>query len=72
MSDKLPEIEDLTQEKARNRTLDVELSAEERTIFQAEADKCDVTLEEYVLWRLLTAAAVGTAGGNSTSSGGAA
>lgn len=57
----LPEVEDLTQEKARDRMLEVRLDSAERALFQAEADKHDVSLEKYVLWRVLTAVAVSEA-----------
>lgn len=72
MSDKRPEIEDLTQERARDHTLDVKLSAEDRARLQSEADERGVTLEDYVLCKLLTAAAVVNAGGSSSSGGGVA
>ena len=42
----------------RDHTLDVKLNAEEQLLLQAEADKRGVTLEEYLRWRLLTAAGV--------------
>lgn len=55
-----PEIEDLTltPDTERTSTVSVELSASDQTMLQAEADKRGVTLEEYVRWRLHTAAAL--------------
>ena len=74
MPDKLPEIEDLTQvaQSERSHVVEIELSAEVRDVLQAEADHRGATLEEYVRWKMLTAAAVVNAGGNSTSRSGTA
>lgn len=62
-------IEDLTQAKIRDHTLNVELRPEEFTVFQAAANKRGVSLEEYVRWKLLTAAAVVEVGGTDDGQG---
>jgi hypothetical protein len=69
MSTKLPEVEDLTIDKERLLTVDVEFSAEQRAALQTEADRRGVTLEEYVRWAAHTAAGVSDAGGASNAGG---
>jgi len=74
MSDKLPDVEDLTREPEESRThvIDVKLSADQIAALQEKADARGVTLEEYVRGIAITAAAVVDAGGSVLSRGGTA
>lgn len=74
MSDKMPDVEDLTREpeEARTHVIDVPLSAEQVAELQKQADARGVTLEEYARDIAITAAAVVDAGGSLSSRGGSA
>jgi hypothetical protein len=67
------DVEDPAQipESDRTRVIEASFSADELRQLQAEADHRGVTLEEYMRWRLLTAAASIEAGGTSAKGGGA-
>jgi len=63
------DVEDLTTATERTHVLEVELPEKVRAALQAEADRRGVTLEEFMRWMAMTAAAVDANGGSSSGTG---